>query len=353
MLPPFPLAQRSSNSPDGPFDRLSLPVARSADPRREPLLRLGRLLQQLNYQFTTVTPATHQLVNSRPGNRRAGSTQDVLGWSREFEPGILPSQLFQAMHAAGACEPVTGTALWRPCLRFSTLNGLLFAHSAFPTTSQDAVFFGPDSYRFARAIETESLTAQRIVDIGCGSGVGGIALAKRQVAALPVVLADINRDALRLAEVNAELASVRAETVYSDVLRGVHGEFDLVIANPPYLRDDAHRTYRDGGGEYGEYLALRITRESIDRLSTMPRGGRLLLYTGAAIVAGEDTFLRAVAGQLARPGVRYSYQELDPDVFAEELLRPVYANVERIAAVFLRLQVAPSGACADSLSSSV
>src|SRR5450432_2231678 len=139
--------------------------------------------------------------------------------------------------------------------------------------------------------------------VGCGSGVGGIALAKRGIGLSPVVLADINQEALRLAEVNAELAAVQAETVESDVLRGVHGEFDLVIANPPYLRDDAHRIYRDGGGEYGEQLSQRITRESIDRLSTMAKGGRLLLYTGAAIVAGEDTFLRSVQSDLSRPGV--------------------------------------------------
>ncbi len=132
------------------------------------------------------------------------------------------------------------------------------------------------------------------MDVGCGAVVGGIALAKRWGGSCRVVLADINPDALHLAAVNAELASVPAETLQSDVLRDVHGDFDLVIANPPYLRDDAGRIYRDGGGEYGEQLALRITRESIDRLSALPNGGRLLLYTGAVTALGNDTFLRAV-----------------------------------------------------------
>lgn len=304
------------------------------------LLALGRLLQQSNYEFSTVTPATHHLLNSRSGNPVAASVRDVFGWSRPFMPSVLPEQLFRAMRAAGACELTADAQLWRPLLRFSTLNGLLFAHSAFPTTAPNAVFFGPDSHRFVRATEAAARTAQRVVDVGCGSGVGGIALAARGIGSAPVVLADINRDALRLAAVNADLASVQAETVESDVLRGVRGEFDLVIANPPYLVDDAGRVYRDGGGEHGERLALRITREAIDRLSTMSNGGRLLLYTGAAIVDGNDTFLNAVRGQLSRRCVRYTYEELDPDVFAEELLRPAYANVERIAAVFLQVQVA-------------
>ena len=50
-----------------------------------------------------------------------------------------------------------------------------------------------------------------------------------------VVLADINREALLVAQASAELAEVQVEMVHSDILRGVNGVFDLVIA-PPYLR---------------------------------------------------------------------------------------------------------------------
>lgn len=308
--------------------------------KHEALLTLGLLLRTLNYRFTTVTPSTHSLINARTANRISRTIQDVFGWSRDFEPSVLPRQVFEAMCRAGACSPIAGSALWRPRVRFSTLAGLMFAHSAFPTLHQDAVFFGPDSYRFVRAIQAHAARAERIVDVGCGSGVGGIALAKAGLSALPVVLADINPDALQMAAANAELASVHAETLHSDVLAGVRGEFDLVIANPPFLLDDAQRTYRDGGGDFGERLALRIIRESIDRLHSMPKGGRLLLYTGAAIVAGEDTFLAAARGELARRGVRHSYEELDPDIFPDELQRPAYAHVERIAAVLLHVRIA-------------
>ena len=307
--------------------------------KHEALLALGSLLSTLNYRFTTVAPSTHSLINSREANRTSRTIQDVLGWSRDFEPSVLPRGVFEAMCRAGACSPIVGGALWRPRLRFSTLAGLIFAHSAFPTAHRDAVFFGPDSYRFVRAVRAHASLAERIVDVGCGSGVGGIALAKAGLSAGPVVLADINPEALRMAAANAELASVRAETLHSDVLGGVSGEFDLVIANPPFLRDDAQRTYRDGGGDYGERLALRIIRESIDRLRSMPKGGFLLLYTGAAIVAGEDAFLAAAHTELARPGVHHWYEELDPDIFSEELRRPAYANVERIAAVFLHVRI--------------
>src|SRR5690606_38669702 len=97
---------------------------------------------------------------------------------------------------------------------------MLFAHSGFPTTDADAVFFGPDTYRFCALLERAAGRAKRVVDVGCGSGVGGLVLG---AAAKRVVLADINERALRFARVNAALAGVDAEVVRSDVLADVTG----------------------------------------------------------------------------------------------------------------------------------
>ena len=134
-----------------------------------------------------------------------------------------------------------------------------------------------------------------------------------------------------LAAVNVRAAGLEAVTmVESDLFAAVEGELDLVIANPPYLVDAEHRTYRDGGGARGTDLAERIVREGLPRLAP---GGRLVLYTGVPIVDGRDPFRDAIAPLLT--GVRARYRELDPDVFGEELERPAYADVERIAAVAL------------------
>jgi SAM-dependent methyltransferase len=305
------------------------------------LLELGRTLGQLGYRFTTVTPATQRAVNARPGNAVARSLRDVFGWSRPFDPGILPDGVFELMRAAEILESIPNSDLWRSTVRFSSVDGLLFAHSAFPTISKESVFLGPDSVRFVNAITRHTPLAMRVVDIGCGSGVGGIVLARRGIGLHKVVLADINEHALRLAGVNAALASVGAEIVRSDVLKGVEHDVDLVISNPPYLRDDEGRLYRHGGGEHGEALATRITKESIERLAQNPRGGALLLYTGAPIVDGEDTFLAAVVDHLHDAHAHYSYEELDPDIWPEVLEEPAYADVERVAAVLLQAHVGP------------
>ena len=218
----------------------------------------------------------------------------------------------------------------------AALGELLLFHSAYPTDASDAVFFGPDSYRFVAAIErtlpTLARPPRRLVDIGCGAGPAAIVLA----AAVPhaeVIAVDINRRALALTAANARLAGVtNLRTAISDLLSGVDGVIDVVVANPPYMLDAGARTYRHGGGGHGEGLAVAIVRAALARLAP---GGTLMLYTGAPFVRQRDQLLDAVAPLLDGAGCHWRYEELDPDVFGEQLDQPGYAEVERIAAVWL------------------
>jgi methylase of polypeptide subunit release factors len=308
-----------------------------------PLIELGERLIHAGYRFITVTPSTHRLVNARAGNEFARSVRDIFGWNRPFDPDLLPPGWFDLMRAAAACDRIVGTGLWQSTVRFASLDARLYVHSSFPTVEKDAVFFGPDTYRFVRAIVQHASRATRLVDVGCGAGAGGIELALRGLTSA-VVLADINTEAIRFARTNAAFAGVEAEFVCSDALQGVPGEVDLIVANPPYIRDEEGRAYRDGGGTHGEQLSVRIARESIARLGQNATGGTLLLYTGSAILNGVDSFLSAVQPALEQANAEYSYEELDPDVFSEELEHAPYANVERIAAVLLRVRVRASSA---------
>lgn len=297
------------------------------------LAELARTLRASGYQFTTPTPATHERVNKRPGNQRAANIEGVLGWSRPFAAEIVPPQVLQLMRRAQILQP--HGEMWRSKLRLSTLDGQLFWHSAFPTTQAEAVFFGPDTYRFAAAIksylEHNSRNINRAVDICCGAGPGaiGAALARPEAQVLGL---DINHAALSLARVNAIVAQApNVRPMYSDLLRDVEGQFDFISANPPYLVDAGERAYRHGGGPLGAELSLAIVEASMHRLAP---GGTLLLYTGAAIVEGRDPFREAVAQRMPE-GARWEYREADPDVFGEELEGGAYASCDRIAAVVL------------------
>ena len=313
------------------------------------LVLLGRWLQETGYRFTAITPASHARVNARSGAGAARSLRDVFGWSRPFEPGLLPGNALDWLRSGGLVEESGG--LLRSRVRFASLGRVLYAHSAYPTVEAEAVFFGPDTYRFAALIEAELQSrplgpGARILDIGCGAGPGGMTAALACPAAQPeLLLADINPRALEFARANAALAGLAGTSLQqSNLFESLEGRFELIVANPPYLVDAGERTYRHGGGPLGSGLSLRIVQGSLTRLAP---GGRLVLYTGAPIVEGRDPFLNEVAPMLERAGCPFSYCEIDPDVFGEELDAPAYADTERIAAVAL-VAAAPGSAGLDS-----
>ncbi|MBF8723991.1 methyltransferase [Pseudomonas guariconensis] len=300
----------------------------------EALLQLGRRLRADGYRFTCVTPATHARNNAREGAGRARTLRDVFGWSRPFAASLISADELAQLTAAQVV--VEEGELLRSTVRWSSLDDLLLVHSAFPTDASDAVFFGPDSYRFAQVIHDHLQRCpnpvQHAVDIGCGSGVGALLIARAAQHA-QVSAVDINPLALRYTAINAALAAVGNLSVEpSDLLDGITGTFDLIVANPPYMLDTSERVYRHGGGALGAGLSLRIVEQARERLSP---GGSLLLYTGVAIVEGRDALLEAVRLCLAGPQWSWVYREVDPDVFGEQLLEPGYEQVERIAAVAL------------------
>ncbi len=306
------------------------------DCQQSALLEMGHWLRDANYRFTTITPSSHRTVNDRNGAQQARDLRDVFGWNRPIDRPMLPLAMFRLMQQAGALEACeTG---YRSTVRYTSLGELLLVHSAYPTLAPDSVFFGPDSYRFATLIRDQLRDCRSpirtIADIGCGTGVGGLLAAQLLDHHRPrLLLADISQSALRFAAVNAQLAGQPlAKCLHSDLLRSIETPLDLILCNPPYLIDNAARTYRDGGGALGCDLALRLVREA---LAALAPGGRLILYTGAPIVGGEDQFLSALGPLLRGAGVTFEYRELDPDVFGDELLRPAYREVERIAAVGL------------------
>lgn len=300
--------------------------------RQIAMLGLLGALRDSGYLFVTPTPATHARVVKRLDKRQARDLRDVFGWSLPFAPSVLPSGLLDLLHEAHAIEETPRG--FKSRLRVSTLDGLFFLHSAYPTEQTDAVFLGPDSYLFAALIEHQidsgaALPAGGVVDIGAGAGVGALTAARR-LPGRRVALTDVNARALDLARVNARFAGVEVETELSETLDGVNGDIALALANPPYIDDAGQRAYRDGGAMHGGRLSVDMALMAARRL--VP-GGRLILYTGAAIVNGENRLCAALTRALADEGCALTCREIDPDVFGEELDQPGYRDVERIAVV--------------------
>ncbi|SDS09264.1 Methyltransferase small domain-containing protein [Halopseudomonas sabulinigri] len=315
------------------------PVALSAS--EQALVSLAQYLKEQNYRFVTCTPATHARVNARPENAEARELAGVFGWSRPFSQGLLGPILLQNMRAADVL--VTEQDQYRSRVRCSSMGSQLLLHSAYPTNEPDAVFFGPDSYRFVSAIEDflspggiadAGPPVRRAADIGCGAGPGALSIALARPAS-EVLALDINPRALSFSCINATAAGVcNVHALHSDLLKDVEGGFDLIVANPPYMADPECRAYRNGGGQLGLGLTQAIVKAALPRLTV---GGTLLLYSGVAITSKGDPLYPWLQLLLNEPQYNWHYQELDPDVFGEELEEPGYENVERIAAILVRI----------------
>jgi hypothetical protein len=257
----------------------------------------------------------------------ARSLRDVFGWNKLFHPRLLGA-LFEPLAAARlVAEDGHG---WRSLVRVGSASGDLLVHSPFPTDAADAVFLGPDSYRFVRFLR-DRLTGERFeraVDFGTGAGVGGLALARFAVVR-SLILIDVNPQAVALARLNTAHGGIAAEVICADGLEGLGISPDLVIGNPPYIAG-SRKTYSDGGSDLGIEAAVGWARSALTRLV---RGGRVVMYTGSPIVGGDDPVRAELSRLASHHGATLDYEEIDPDVFGEELSRTAYRRVDRIAAI--------------------
>lgn len=72
---------------------------------------------------------------------------------------------------------------------------------------------------------------QRVLDLGCGNGVIGIALAKS--VQIELTMCDVNLRALELSERNCKLNNIKATIIESDSVSKIEGNYDVIVTNPP------------------------------------------------------------------------------------------------------------------------
>ncbi len=75
-----------------------------------------------------------------------------------------------------------------------------------------------------------------ILDIGTGSGVIAVTLAKKLNA--QVTASDISKKALEIASYNAKINEVDIKFIESDLFKNIKGTFDVIVSNPPYIAYD-------------------------------------------------------------------------------------------------------------------
>ncbi|HET9161406.1 MAG TPA: 50S ribosomal protein L11 methyltransferase, partial [Caulobacteraceae bacterium] len=159
----------------------------------------------------------------------------------------------------------------------NTINLRIEAGAAFGTGHHGTTVGCLDAYD--RLIKRRRF--ERVLDVGCGTGV--LAIAAARTGAKTVIGTDIDADSVRIANENARLNHARARFVHADGLdhRRVrqHGPYDLVFANilaGPLitLAPDIRRSLRPGG--VAILSGLLRTQARTVTAAYLSRGYRLL-----------------------------------------------------------------------------
>ncbi|WP_235855497.1 peptide chain release factor N(5)-glutamine methyltransferase [Flagellimonas pelagia] len=99
-----------------------------------------------------------------------------------------------------------------------------------------------------------------ILDIGTGSGCIAIALAK-QLPNAKVYALDVSEEALKVAQENAKTNQVDIEFLHQSILDpglDLEQQFDIIVSNPPYVRDLEKSKMNKNVKEYEPNLALFV-----------------------------------------------------------------------------------------------
>ena len=91
-----------------------------------------------------------------------------------------------------------------------------------------------NTIKYAKELFDENIS---ILDIGCGSGAIGLTL-KKELTNSSVDLVDISKEALDVAKQNAKNLNIDANFIESDVFENVNKKYDIIISNPPYIKED-------------------------------------------------------------------------------------------------------------------
>ena len=128
----------------------------------------------------------------------------------------------------------------------------------------------------------------KVLDLCCGSGCIGLAVAKK-VPAARVVMADISDEALAICHKNAaDLGlSNRAIHVKADVMQpppAYLGKFDIIVSNPPYITSADMQTLDRSVKDFEPNIALHGGEDGLDFYRAILKNWVPALKTGGKII---------------------------------------------------------------------
>lgn len=110
-----------------------------------------------------------------------------------------------------------------------------------------------------------------VIDVGTGSGEVALAV-KNERPDLKVLGTDISKDALDVASINSTALELNVDWHEADLLEGIKGEYNAVLANLPYLPTVKRDTYEPEMVDYEPQVALWGGKDGYDLIRRLLTG---------------------------------------------------------------------------------
>lgn len=171
------------------------------------------------------------------------------------------------------------------------------------SADSDSRHFATDFATVSRqSVSRQGAQAGRILEIGTGSGCLAVTLAL-ELPEAEVVATDVSAEALIVAQENARRLGARVEFRRADLLAGLAGEFEVLVANLPYVDANwgwlEHKSldYEPAGALYSEQGGLAHYARLLEQLGAAEAKVRARWLVLEADPCQQDELVRLAAAQ--------------------------------------------------------
>lgn len=127
---------------------------------------------------------------------------------------------------------------------FNNLKFLVTKDVLVPRHDTEILVEWAQKNMLADYLVTGGVDTYKVLDLCCGSGIIGISMSyiadyltqRHKDFKCEITASDYSELALDVASKNATLHNADLNFVHSDLLEDIHGKFDMIISNPPYVR---------------------------------------------------------------------------------------------------------------------
>ncbi len=198
-------------------------------------------------------------------------------------------------------------------------TGKAYFDGAYFKVDERVLIPRPETEELVDWVSEEIVGEAKVLDIGTGSGCIAVSV-KRRCKAAQVKAIDVSPSALEVARLNATQNAVSVTFEQCDILKSCpQGEYDVVVSNPPYVREKEREAMHKNVLEHEPWQALFVSDDDplvFYRAIARHCQGGMLREGGVLFFEINEALGRETVEMLVNEG--FSRVELRQDAFGRD-----------------------------------